>query len=888
MKIILKVYDGNHYICAEGGGGGSIAVNRTEAHEWETFEVDGSLTFGGKIALRTYDGLHFLCAENGGGSSIIADRTEAHEWETFKIIGSGGKTDGSPVEHCDKISLQTYDGIHYLCAENGGGSTLVADRTEAHEWETFTAYIQETEASLLNISLKTFDSRHYICAENGGGSSLIANRTEAHEWETFEVNGSLKYGGKVSLRTYDGVHFLCADNGGGAGLIADRLEARTWETFRIIGHGGKTDGTPVGNGDKISLQTFDGSHYICAENGGGTSLIANRTAAQEWETFTVNITDSTMRRARINLQTNDGNLYVCAENGGGAGVVADRTDAQEWETFEVVGTLKYGGKISLKTYDGSHFLCAENGGGTSLVADRTNAMEWETFRIIGPNGKADGSAVENGDEISLQTSDGNHYVCAENGGGATVVANRTSAQVWETFTVNIKYYPAVLPTLRIIHISDLHCTSSDRTLDFQNGVVVEDFQNSEVKTSEISDYLINNKAQFGTNIIVMTGDLTDSGDESDYSDSKRGVLQFIQKVTSAGYTIFSVPGNHDYCFEGNQFSTTDELDRRNRFIIHITPQYAEAPKYPHIEDITDTNGKPIGRIILLDSMQEELDGSTGNSLAQGTLGDKQLYGDGSLKGLSDLVSEYQNDRMNGKKLIVALHHSPFSDSANGCLADRGKFRDIIFDKDKGISYIDCLLFGHTTPDGVYQQDFPDEEQQLNMPEDSINCENLEKMISSYPITLLDLTRHKKMIFMTDQSSWEPGTNCNGYATGCSADACGEKVGACIPQTCEAQAVGCAAEACGVYGVPACVADGCAAQATGCAVEACGADAAICAANACAADAGCAVDVCPVNASGCAAQACVGNACAVDVQESCAADGQVGPCAVDVPYCPFIL
>jgi|GEM_PF-6255322 len=139
------------------------------------------------------------------------------------------------------------------------------------------------------ITLKTYDGIHFVCAENGGGQELVANRTEARGWETFGVLGNFVFGGSISLRTYDRGHFVCAENGGGRELVANRTEAREWETFKIIGPNGKTDGSLVKNGDKISLLTYDGGHFVCAENGGGQELVANRTEAREWETFTIDI-----------------------------------------------------------------------------------------------------------------------------------------------------------------------------------------------------------------------------------------------------------------------------------------------------------------------------------------------------------------------------------------------------------------------------------------------------------------------------------------------------------------------------------------------------------------------------------------------------------------------
>ena len=39
-------------------------------------------------------------------------------------------------------------------------------------------------------------------------------------------------------------------------------------------------------GQRIALRTENG-HYLCAENGGGQELIANRTGVGPWETFTI-------------------------------------------------------------------------------------------------------------------------------------------------------------------------------------------------------------------------------------------------------------------------------------------------------------------------------------------------------------------------------------------------------------------------------------------------------------------------------------------------------------------------------------------------------------------------------------------------------------------------
>jgi hypothetical protein len=60
--------------------------------------------------------------------------------------------------------------------------------------------------------------------------------------------------------------------------------------------------------------------------------------------------------------------------------------------------------------------------GQSLIANATTVGQQQQFRVV-TNG--DGS-------ISLATAD-NHYVCAENAGAASLIANRTAIGPWEEF-----------------------------------------------------------------------------------------------------------------------------------------------------------------------------------------------------------------------------------------------------------------------------------------------------------------------------------------------------------------------------------------------------------------------------------------------------------------------
>lgn len=372
-------------------------------------------------------------------------------------------------------------------------------------------------------------------------------------------------------------------------------------------------------------------------------------------------------------------------------------------------------------------------------------------------------------------------------------------------------FRSLMSSPRIIHISDLHFTHLSHTLDwgkwFDNldaeGPKIDD-QNSKKKSNDIASFLIDNLFEDSSppirNIVVITGDLTDSGDDDDYGIAK----EFIQRLRAKGFLVYANPGNHDYCIEGNiiladilskisQVANGDLLDkikeeiikvllkfnlpkaigpsirllseshtdiannqeRRQRFIQSISN---DSSKYPHVVDFEG------GRLILLDSMQGGLNEPTDDHWAQGKLGDCQLAE------LDTKLAEYQTERKAGKKVIVALHHSPFktitelSGDSNKPLLEYDKSKGL-HDREEFINKIangkiDCLLFGHTTPDK--QDHRPSESEEMCFAEAEkyygipfINCENLEPMSCSYSVTVLDLGSYQRTVFQTDKSKPRP-------------------------------------------------------------------------------------------------------------------------------------
>ena len=103
--------------------------------------------------------------------------------------------------------------------------------------------------------------------------------------------------------------------------------------------------------------------------------------------------------------------------------------------------------------------------------------------------------------------------------------------------------------------------------------------------------------------------------------------------------------------------------------------------------------------------------------------------------------------------MVCLHHHPFHSAikdpsgrltydSTGGLTDAVDFLSIIFQK------VDCLLFGHISPDGYCQMDFQNEQDYYNIP--LINCENLENGTNdNSPITVIDLSNNTKEVYPLD-------------------------------------------------------------------------------------------------------------------------------------------
>lgn len=123
-----------------------------------------------KVALKASNG-KYVCAGDGGNSSLIANKDVVGASETFEMINEGEKN----------IALKAVNG-RYVCNEQNGAQPLIANRDAVGPWETFeVVFIGENQ-----LALKASNGR-YVCNEQNGAAPLQANRDAVGAWETFDL-----------------------------------------------------------------------------------------------------------------------------------------------------------------------------------------------------------------------------------------------------------------------------------------------------------------------------------------------------------------------------------------------------------------------------------------------------------------------------------------------------------------------------------------------------------------------------------------------------------------------------------------------------------------------------------------------------------------------------
>lgn len=118
------------------------------------------------------------------------------------------------------------------------------------------------------------------------------------------------------------------------------------------------------------------------------------------------------------------NEYVSADDYGANPLIANRTAAQAWETFQLVTNPD--GTVSFLSLANNTYVSADLNRGGTLVAEASGILAWEKFREVT---NSDGT-------VSFQALANNQYVSADlNTGAPTLIANRGAIDTWEKFII---------------------------------------------------------------------------------------------------------------------------------------------------------------------------------------------------------------------------------------------------------------------------------------------------------------------------------------------------------------------------------------------------------------------------------------------------------------------
>jgi 3',5'-cyclic AMP phosphodiesterase CpdA len=207
-------------------------------------------------------------------------------------------------------------------------------------------------------------------------------------------------------------------------------------------------------------------------------------------------------------------------------------------------------------------------------------------------------------------------------------------------------------SLKIIHLSDLHIGRS----------------NNLEKVSRLVDWIINNRDQHQSELVLITGDLVDDGAKRQFLQAKTE----IQRLEDEGFIVLAAPGNHDYGPDGIR-----EKKRSKRDFKELISQVGDYP-YLFIK-----SGQAF---VILDSMEAEIEKAELWG-AQGYLGKKQLQ-------LLDKLLDELAANPAVENIILAMHHHPFDYLFYHGLRDHEDLKGIISRRVNEPPRVNFLLFGH--------------------------------------------------------------------------------------------------------------------------------------------------------------------------------------------------
>jgi len=205
--------------------------------------------------------------------------------------------------------------------------------------------------------------------------------------------------------------------------------------------------------------------------------------------------------------------------------------------------------------------------------------------------------------------------------------------------------------MKFLHLSDFH------------------FHRDQNNNKEANKTLEVIRARYPKHTLIVTGDITDDGDELQYENAFKALEPFIGR-------IFIAPGNHDYGAVGHFYSR----ERALRFDEMLSKPLKQGGTFtgeaaPVVDIVGDTGSR-----VMLIALDTNLETNHPFDFACGEVGEKQL------SSLESLLSAPDSEEITK---ILFFHHHPFvRNDPFGEMRDARQLMRAVYYK------IDVMLFGH--------------------------------------------------------------------------------------------------------------------------------------------------------------------------------------------------
>ncbi len=292
-EITLTAFNGK-FLCCEGE---KIVSNRGKVGPWEVFSF--IWLSGKRFALRAYTG-KYVCAEGGGGGEVNVNRDRIGEWEQFTL-----------VQHGDRVSFRTHNG-HYLCADFNLGldGLIVADRDVSGPYEWFEIDVVQANSvpvssidpgsskaidyniNLLTIPIKTNKPftratatkdfmyvGEYADRRSDGGEAYLAHDRVARLWRGRE--NSLRQVARVA--NVESIHAMAVNPAGDGINFGTEQNCKVYSFHDLLGKNiqyifNSTKGLCLGAGDcgrygeLVAMSAFNGDARIAGYRKGNSKI----------------------------------------------------------------------------------------------------------------------------------------------------------------------------------------------------------------------------------------------------------------------------------------------------------------------------------------------------------------------------------------------------------------------------------------------------------------------------------------------------------------------------------------------------------------------------------------------------------------------------------------